>query len=42
MGVSTLYTTNAERLDAVQSFLDDYNFARPHTAIGNRPPFSRL
>lgn len=37
-----LYRSNAERLDALQSFLDDYNFARPHTAIGNRPPASRL
>lgn len=37
-----LYTTNNERLDALQAFLDDYNFARPHTAIGNRPPASRL
>ena len=36
------YTSNQERLDALQSFLHDYNFARPHTAIGNRPPASRL
>lgn len=37
-----LYTSNEERLAALQPFLDDYNFARPHTAIGNRPPASRL
>ena len=37
-----LYTTNQERLAALQPFLDDYNFVRPHTAIGNRPPASRL
>jgi transposase InsO family protein len=37
-----LYTSNAERLEALHAFLDDYNFARPHTAIGNRPPASRL
>ena len=37
-----LYRTNAERLDDLQPFLDDYNFVRPHTAIGNRPPASRL
>lgn len=37
-----LYTTNEERLAALQPFLDDYNYARPHTAIGNRPPASRL
>lgn len=33
---------NQERLNALQSFLDDYNFVRPHTAIGNQPPASRL
>ena len=37
-----LYTSNEERLAALQPFLDDYNFVRPHTAIGNRPPASRL
>ncbi len=37
-----LYSSNAARLDALQGFLDDYNFARPHTALGNRPPASRL
>jgi transposase InsO family protein len=37
-----LYTTNAERLAALQPFLNDYNFVRPHTAIGNQPPASRL
>lgn len=37
-----LYTSNAERIDALSTFLDDYNFVRPHTAIGNRPPASRL
>jgi transposase InsO family protein len=36
------YTTNQERLDALPSFLQRYNYARPHTAIGNRPPASRL
>jgi len=36
------YHNNAERLAALQPFLDDYNFARPHTAIGNQPPASRL
>ncbi|MCC6388922.1 MAG: transposase, partial [Dehalococcoidia bacterium] len=37
-----LYSSNEERLAVLQPFLDDYNFARPHTAIGNRPPASRL
>lgn len=36
------YTSNAARIRALQPFLDDYNFSRPHTAIGNRPPASRL
>jgi len=36
------YTSNGERLAALQPFLDDYNFARPHTGIGNLPPASRL
>jgi transposase InsO family protein len=36
------YGSNAERQARLQPFLDDYNFARPHTAIGNRPPASRL
>ncbi|MCC6382512.1 MAG: IS481 family transposase [Dehalococcoidia bacterium] len=36
------YTSNAERVGALQPFLDDYNYARPHTAIGNQPPASRL
>lgn len=36
------YTSEAERLAALPAFLDDYNFARPHTAIGNQPPAARL
>lgn len=36
------YATNAERLDALQEFLVDYNYTRTHSAIGNRPPASRL
>ncbi len=36
------YTSNHERLEALETFLVDYNFARPHTAIGNQPPASRL
>jgi transposase InsO family protein len=37
-----LYLSNDERTAALTAFLDDYNYARPHTAIGNRPPASRL
>lgn len=36
------YTSEAERLAALPAFLTDYNFVRPHTALGNRPPASRL
>lgn len=36
------YLSELERLAALQPFLDDYNHTRPHTAIGNRPPASRL
>lgn len=36
------YDTNQERADALEAFLADYNFVRPHTAIGNLPPVSRL
>ena len=37
-----VYLSNAERVAALPSFLNDYNYARPHTSIGNRPPASRL
>jgi transposase InsO family protein len=36
------YLTNQERLDALPSFLNRYNYDRPHTAIGNKPPALRL
>lgn len=36
------YYSNAERLAALPIFLQDYNYARPHTSIGNKPPASRL
>ena len=34
------YYSNHERLDALPIFLQDYNYARPHTSIGNKPPAS--
>ena len=37
-----VYLSNPERLQALTSFLDDYNYLRPHTGIGNQPPASRL
>jgi transposase InsO family protein len=36
------YYSNAERLDALPIFLQDYNYVRPHTSIANMPPASRL
>jgi transposase InsO family protein len=36
------YFSNAERDAALAPFLNDYNYARPHTSIGNLPPASRL
>jgi len=36
------YLSNHERLEALDTFLVDYNYARPHTALGNQPPASRL
>jgi len=36
------YVSNLERLDALPIFLQDYNYVRPHTSIGNKPPASRL
>lgn len=36
------YFSNAERVAALAPFLNDYNYARPHTGIGNQPPASRL
>ena len=37
-----VYLSNAERLAALSAFIEDYNFTRPHTSIGNQPPASRL
>jgi transposase InsO family protein len=36
------YRTNAERLAALRLWLEDYNWSRTHSAIGNCPPASRL
>ncbi|MCC6267095.1 MAG: transposase, partial [Dehalococcoidia bacterium] len=34
--------SNAQRTEALETFIADYNYARPHTSIGNLPPASRL
>ncbi len=36
------YTTSAERTSWLPAFLAYYNARRPHSALGNRPPASRL
>jgi len=36
------FTSNDERTAALDPWLDDYNYARAHTACGGRPPISRL
>lgn len=35
------FTSNQNRHDALQPWLDHYNYARPHTACGGLPPISR-
>ena len=36
------WTSNAQRTAAFDAFLDRYNTRRAHTALGGRPPISRL
>lgn len=38
---SRAWTSNGERADALAAWLDRYNYARPHTALGGRPPVTR-
>ena len=37
-----IYTSNQERLNALQGFVHDYNHRRPHTSLCMLPPASRL
>jgi transposase InsO family protein len=37
-----LYTSNSERLRALHRWIGYYNRRRPHTAVGGRPPITRL
>jgi transposase InsO family protein len=37
-----VFTTNAERAQALDPWLDHYNTQRRHSAIGGQPPISRL
>jgi transposase InsO family protein len=36
------FTSNQERLTALQPWIDHYNYTRPHTACGGHPPISRV
>ncbi|MEV0804751.1 IS481 family transposase [Kribbella sp. NPDC050281] len=37
-----VFTTNTERAAALAPWLNHYNTQRPHTALGGRPPITRL
>ncbi len=41
-GYARSYSNNDERLFTLGSWLKDYNYQRPHSAISNHPPASRL
>ena len=36
------YASESRRRDALPAWLHQYNHHRPHTAIGNKPPITRL
>jgi transposase InsO family protein len=36
------WTNNQQRTAALHTFLDRYNYRRPHTALAGRPPISRV
>ena len=36
------YVSNQHRAEALPPWLEHYNYARPHTACGGRPPISRV
>jgi len=38
----TLYTSNQARQQALANFLDYYNHHRPHSALGDQPPITRI
>src|SRR5664280_46811 len=37
-----VFTSNSERFDALTPWLQRYNFERPHSSLGGRPPISRV
>jgi transposase InsO family protein len=36
------YQSSAERTDAMQPWITDYNLSRPHSALGGQPPAAKL
>ena len=38
---SAAWASNDERADGLGAFLDRYNYHRPHTALGGKPPITR-
>ncbi|MEU2758496.1 IS481 family transposase, partial [Streptomyces albidoflavus] len=36
------YANNTDRAEALEPFLHAYNYHRCHTALGGRPPISRV
>lgn len=36
------YQSSLERRDALQPFIDRYNWARPHSALNHQPPMTRI
>ena len=41
-GYARCYTSEAQRREALSTWLHEYNHHRPHTACGNKPPITRL
>ena len=41
-GYGLIYRSSTHRAQALPHWLDHYNEHRPHSAIGNRPPISRV
>jgi transposase InsO family protein len=39
---ATPFSTSADRAAAMPTWLCDYNSLRPHSALGGKPPISRL
>lgn len=37
-----IYTTNTERTQAFETWLDHYNYHRKHSSLGRKPPISRV